>query len=85
MKVKCLSLIAGPWGVFNRGEVGDFPDNVAVAMINAKAAEQIGEDKPIAESKTDAVSIEVATLPEAEQAETETYPPRRRRKTNENM
>lgn len=82
MKVKVKNLIAGPWGTFAPGEIGEFPEHVAQALIAARAAELVEEKvatapAEIAAELSPAAPVETATI---EPAETQEFPSRRRKK-----
>jgi hypothetical protein len=44
MKVRLLTLMAGPRGVFNPGAVLDLPDQEALDLINGRHADAIKQD-----------------------------------------
>jgi hypothetical protein len=84
MRVRVKNLIAGPWGTFAPGDIGEFPEHVARALIDARAAEVLEEKvatapMEIAAELSPAAPVETAALEPAENGE---FPARRRRKAN---
>lgn len=47
MKVKALTVIAGPMGTFHPGTIADLPEALARGLIKVNAAEAIDSGEPL--------------------------------------